>query len=61
MGKERQVSMDRKKTKIRKDKENNLVEKVQVVQMKILTSQNHLPFPLALPHLRRQPLTVNVG
>ena len=53
--------MDKQKIKMRKDKEKNLVEEIQVVQMKNLKFQNHLPFPLALPHPRRQTLTASVG
>ena len=54
MEKERQVSMlmDKKKTKIRKDKEENLVEEIQVDRAVIQKFQNHLPFPLALLHPR---------
>ena len=63
MEKETQVPMmmDKKKTKIRKNKEKSPVEEIQVDRAVIQKFQNHLPFPNALLHPQRQPLTVNVG
>ena len=50
--KEKQVLilLHKMKTKVRKDKEKNLVEEIQVDQMVILKFQNHHPFPFALLH-----------